>query len=76
MIQWRNKFNALADEVQVGIQETVELHLGAVSDTLDMIRSENVALESERNPEFRQRVDRATRTALADIRRFQEVFGL
>ncbi|KAH8664648.1 hypothetical protein BX600DRAFT_464800 [Xylariales sp. PMI_506] len=50
-------FAILATELQEKLQATVRSHLDDLKATLDMVRSENVALESEKNPEFRGRVE-------------------
>jgi len=42
---------------------------------MNIIRNENVALESERDPEFRSRVERGVRSAMDEIRRIQDVIG-
>lgn len=76
MMEWRVKFNSLADELQSNMQATVGVHLRVVKETLDMIRSENVALESERNPEFRSRVAREIQNADAQVQRFQQQLHL
>jgi len=54
----------------------VASHLSVIEGTLDIIRSENVALESERDPEFRRRVETELRSARDEIRRIEEVVGI
>jgi len=75
MRQWRKKFNELVDEVQDDIAAAVATHLGVIGESLDMIRSENIALESEGNPEFRRRVEGAVRDGSAEMQRLQGVFA-
>ena len=45
-----------ADKLQEDLVETVSEHLDGVRGTLDLVRQQNVAEESERDPEFRNRV--------------------
>jgi len=73
MTTWKDNFNQLADGAQSNIQTAVDVHLGVIGETLDIIRNENVALESERNPEFRRCVEEETRNATAEIKRFLAV---
>ena len=55
------------------VRTTIEAHLSVIRGTLDIIRSENVALESERDPEFRRRVEREMSSIRDEIVRIQEV---
>ena len=75
MLRWKNSFNELADKMQSNIQDTVDGHMGVIGETLDMVRSENVALESESNPEFRNRVQEGMQRAHAEIERLQGLFA-
>jgi hypothetical protein len=50
------EFEDLAARFEDDVRGAVEEHLGVTKRTLDMVRSEHVALESERDPEFRVRV--------------------
>ncbi|KIY02880.1 uncharacterized protein Z520_01345 [Fonsecaea multimorphosa CBS 102226] len=59
--QFRSRFSALAGGLQDKIQAAIATHLAAVQTDLDTLRNENVALESERHPEFRNRVEDAVR---------------
>ena len=56
MRQFRSGFRALASTFQEEVRIAVAEHLDVVTGTLDIIRSENAARESERDPAFRQRV--------------------
>lgn len=56
MRQFRRGFHALAATLQEQVRTTVAEQLDVVKGTLDIIQSENVARESERDPAFRQRV--------------------
>lgn len=56
MREFKDRFNLRADNLQQVLAETVSMHLDGVRATLDLVRQENVAEESERDPEFRSRV--------------------
>ncbi|KAK4041410.1 hypothetical protein C8A01DRAFT_14819, partial [Parachaetomium inaequale] len=56
MRKFKHKFNDLAAQLETDALVLVEAHLGVIEGTLNMVRSENIALESERDPEFRARV--------------------
>ena len=68
MRRFRNEFGDLATAFQAQVKAAVREHLDVVTGTLDILRSENVALESERDPEFRRRVG-------SELRRAREVMG-
>ncbi|OQV10816.1 hypothetical protein CLAIMM_14754 isoform 3 [Cladophialophora immunda] len=69
--RFRNRFSDLARDLQDNIQEAIATHLAAIQSDLDTLKNENVALESERHPEFRRRVEEAVR----DIRhRMEEAY--
>ncbi len=54
--KFKRKFEELAVQLETDALALVEEHLDTIDGTLDMVRSENVALESERDPVFRARV--------------------
>ncbi|KAL1845937.1 hypothetical protein Daus18300_014397 [Diaporthe australafricana] len=56
MKEFKRRFELHANELQQEIVEVVSGHLDAVTGTLDLVREENVAEESERDPDFRRRV--------------------
>jgi hypothetical protein len=56
MRKFKRKFEELASQLETDARASVEEHLDSIDGTLDMVRSENVALESERDPVFRARV--------------------
>ncbi|KAK3322792.1 hypothetical protein B0H66DRAFT_475296 [Apodospora peruviana] len=66
------RFKGLATELQTGIQTAVETHLAAIRQTMDIVRDENVIAESERDGDFRRRVDEEVgrvRTELGGLER-------
>jgi hypothetical protein len=56
MRKLKRTFEELTVNLDADALALVEEHLDSIDGTLDMVRSENVALESERDPEFRTRV--------------------
>ncbi|KAK7422488.1 hypothetical protein QQZ08_009478 [Neonectria magnoliae] len=57
MKDFKKSFHLLADEAQEKIRIAVASYLSSIHSTLDIILSDNVALESEQDPAFRRRVD-------------------
>jgi hypothetical protein len=53
MKEFRKRFGDLASDLQSGIEIAIETHLTIVQRTLDIIRSESVASESELDLDFR-----------------------
>lgn len=76
MKNFRNRFRVLADELQSDIEAAVETPLDGIRRTLDIIRNENAASESEQDPEFRGRVQAEIGNAKDGIRRVQAAIGL
>jgi hypothetical protein len=62
MTNTRDKFLANSRAIQSYIQEVTADYLRVVEDRFDLVRSENVARESEQDPDFRLRVDEGVRT--------------
>lgn len=52
----KRRFWAHSAALQNDINEVVSTHVEVIRDTLDLIRNENVAEESERDPAFRAHV--------------------
>ncbi|TVY32961.1 hypothetical protein LSUB1_G006630 [Lachnellula subtilissima] len=75
-VRMRISFNATVDNFQDDIQTAVAEHLAVIKNTLDIVRSDNIALESEREPEFRVRVERIVGVVRGEIRRIQEAISL
>ncbi|KAK1749872.1 nuclear GTPase SLIP-GC [Echria macrotheca] len=69
--RFRQEFRNLADQLQTDIRQRVRERLDFVSGIMDIIRSENVAEESEQDPEFRERVAvevRRVKLAMEEVR--------
>jgi hypothetical protein len=71
----KNNFKARVESLQSDIQTAIAIHLAVIRNTLDIVRNENIALESEREPEFRARVEREVRIAKDEIRRIQDAIS-
>ncbi|KAL6357126.1 hypothetical protein LRP88_10744 [Fusarium phalaenopsidis] len=69
MRAFRDSFHAKAEESQTAILDAVVRYLDVVQETFDLVRSENVARESEQDPEFRLRVEEVARTGRETIQR-------
>lgn len=54
--EFKDRLNLHADNLQHVLAESVSEHLEGMRGTLDLVRQQNVAEESERDPEFRNRV--------------------
>lgn len=59
----------MANSFQVDLRTMIESHCDVIRGTLDIIRSENIALESEKNPEFRAHVEAAVGVAKSEMGR-------
>ncbi|EFX05163.1 hypothetical protein CMQ_1799 [Grosmannia clavigera kw1407] len=66
-------FNDLADGLQRDASEMAMAHLGSITETLNIVRSENIITESEQNPEFRLNVDAGVGAATDAVQRIQRV---
>lgn len=75
MSKFKNKFEDLATQLETDAWALVEDHLRGIEGTLDMVRSENIALESERDPAFRARVADEVRGAVQAIERIRVTVG-
>ncbi|KAM0339301.1 hypothetical protein ACHAPU_010980 [Fusarium lateritium] len=61
-------FRAKSEATQTKIQEATADFLRVAEDTFDLVRSENVARESEQDPEFRLRVDEVVKNGRQTMR--------
>ncbi|KIW75046.1 hypothetical protein Z517_11817 [Fonsecaea pedrosoi CBS 271.37] len=59
--KFRSKFHHLAQSLEDDMRKAVASHLAVLQSDFDTVKDENVALESERHPEFRQRLETAVR---------------
>ena len=59
------QFQALTRDVERKVQDANKRHFEAVRTALDTLRNENVVLEAERNPDFRENM----RKQVADAQR-------
>lgn len=74
--QFKGGLVTIADKLQDDLKGKIELYLENVRVTLDMVRSENVALESERDPGFRARVQASVERANGEMKRVHELAGV
>ncbi|KAF4626102.1 hypothetical protein G7Y89_g12058 [Cudoniella acicularis] len=72
---FKNSFRTQAESLQTDIQTAIATHLAVIKNTLDIVRNENIALESEREPEFRGRVEREARIVKDEISRIQNAIS-
>lgn len=61
-------FKALASSLEGEVQAAITKFLRAVKKAFDLVRNENVARESERDPEFRLRVEASVKTSQEQLR--------
>ncbi|KAK6227425.1 hypothetical protein QIS74_00980 [Colletotrichum tabaci] len=73
MRDFRRRLNGLADSLQADLLNTIRAHLAMIGETLDLIRRENVATESEGNPELRSRLGEEVSLATEKMRLIQQV---
>ncbi|KAK5988118.1 hypothetical protein PT974_12258 [Cladobotryum mycophilum] len=72
MNEFKKRFDDLAKDFQEELKTKIEAHMNVIKETLDIIRNENVALESEQDPGFRRRVEAGVREAREKMREIQE----
>ncbi|EEU37779.1 uncharacterized protein NECHADRAFT_102212 [Fusarium vanettenii 77-13-4] len=76
MRTFRDSFRVKAEESQSAIRDASVRYLDVVQETFDLVRSENVARESEQDPDFRLRVDNVARTGRETIQRVHRVIDV
>jgi hypothetical protein len=64
---FKAEFNKHTDDTQTGIGNLIDSQFEEIRGTLDIIRNDNAVLESERDPEFRRRVQEALETTRNEI---------
>ncbi|KAJ4184843.1 hypothetical protein NW755_008756 [Fusarium falciforme] len=75
MRDFRDSFRVKAEESQSAIRDAAMRYLDVVQETFDLVRSENVARESEQDPDFRLRVEGVARTGRETIQRALRVIA-
>jgi hypothetical protein len=56
-LELKSRFSELAGDLQCKIQEAINFHLSNSQNDLDTLKNENAALEADRYPDFRRRVE-------------------
>lgn len=75
MLQFKRQLKTLVGRLQADLQTDIQSHLATIGTTLDLIRSENVATESERNPELRHRLEDELSRAREKLGRIRQVMS-
>ncbi|KAK2054164.1 hypothetical protein LY76DRAFT_523077, partial [Colletotrichum caudatum] len=75
MRDFRDRLKTSADGLQEQLLEILQRHLDAFETTLNLIRDENVATESEENPELRRCLEVETATARGELERIEEAMA-
>ncbi|KAK0375078.1 hypothetical protein CLIM01_07570 [Colletotrichum limetticola] len=73
MTEFKSRVRLLADNVQTEQQAIVRTGLAAITSVLDLIRNDNVATESEENPELRRRLEQEVVTIKERMRRIIDI---
>ncbi|KAH0425848.1 hypothetical protein CcaCcLH18_10717 [Colletotrichum camelliae] len=73
MREFRRRWKTLADEIQKELQESIKDELDLMSTSFDIIRDENVAMESEENPELRQNLEVEIDQAKERLERIKDI---
>ncbi|KAK3937803.1 nuclear GTPase SLIP-GC [Diplogelasinospora grovesii] len=76
MRKFRNKLRELATTLQTDVQDVVLEQLDIIRGTLDIVRSDHAATESEEDPEFRTRVEEEVRRVNAAMEQVWAAAGL
>ncbi|KAF6518691.1 hypothetical protein HZS61_017065 [Fusarium oxysporum f. sp. conglutinans] len=69
----KDSFRTNSEATQAKIQEATMEYLRVIEGRFDLVRSENVARESEQDPDFRLRVDQVTRAGRETMQRVHQV---
>ncbi|OHW99019.1 hypothetical protein CSPAE12_02220 [Colletotrichum incanum] len=69
----RARLEVSAEALQAGLREAIQAHLEVFGVTLDLIRDENVATESEENPELRICLQREIDAARQQLERMKKI---
>ncbi|KAF4497513.1 hypothetical protein FAGAP_6314 [Fusarium agapanthi] len=69
----KDRFKANSEATEVEIQEATVEYLRVIEQRFDLVRSENVARESEQDPDFRLRVEQVARAGRETMQRVHQV---
>ncbi|KAF5678788.1 hypothetical protein FCIRC_6403 [Fusarium circinatum] len=69
----KDRFKANSEATQAQIQEETVEYLRVIEQRFDLVRSENVARESEQDPDFRLRVEQVARAGRETMQRVHQV---
>ncbi|RKL46888.1 hypothetical protein BFJ72_g2627 [Fusarium proliferatum] len=69
----KDSFKATSEATQAKIQEATVEYLRVIEQRFDLVRSENVARESEQDPDFRLRVEQIARAGRETMQRVHQV---
>ncbi|CAI0647909.1 unnamed protein product, partial [Colletotrichum noveboracense] len=75
MREFRRRWKTLADEFQKELQDSIKDELSLMSTSFDIIRDENVAMESEENPELRQCLEIEIGRAKEQLERIRDIMS-
>ncbi|WDK22112.1 hypothetical protein CGRA01v4_13402 [Colletotrichum graminicola] len=75
MRDFGNRLKTSADGLQEQLLEMLQRHLDAFETTLNLVRDENVATESEENPGLRRCLEVETATAREELGRIKEIMA-
>src|SRR6185312_1847429 len=70
-LQLKIRFSALTGSLGATLQKVIANHLTALKLDLDLLRDENVVLESERDPEFHSRMEMTVANAMESLQEIQ-----
>ena len=73
MLFLRQKFFQLSGSFERRVEDVISGYLDIVSDTFDIVRSANTIQESERDPQFRERIRNSVTCILADLNQICEM---
>jgi len=75
MRDFKTQFNQIVNDFQTTLREKIASQLDIIWTTLDLIRSENVATESQENPELRDLLATEVAAARDLLRRIEPVLA-
>lgn len=73
MLFLRQKFFQLSGSFERRVEDVIKGHLDIVSDAFDIVRSANMIQESERDPQFRERIRNWVTCILAELNQICEM---